>query len=466
MKPPSLSRRRFLRQASLAASLTLVPRHVLGGARFVPPSETVNVAVVGAGGQGFNNVKSLFNLPDVQVMAVADAAASFSLADFYYGGFGGRDPVRQAAEKRYGAGKPGFRCGAYEDFREMLDKEKSIDAVLCATPDHLHAFVTVASMRLGKHVYCEKPLTHNLWEARLVAKVARETGVATQMGNIGHSTEGMRLACEWLWDGAIGAVREAHAWVGATRWNKTLTGKPPGSPPVPDGLNWDLWLGPREVRPYHPAYAPVQWRDFWAFGAGGIGDFGCHDLDTACWALELKDPVSVEFLPAGQMDAEIVPHGEIGYFEFAARGRFGPLKVAWYDGGLRPPRPAGFAPDDPMPGRGVYFVGEKGVMFCPDLGGRPRLLPDSLMESYKPPSKTLPRSKGHHRDWVDAIKGGAPASSNFEYGARLVELPLLGALSMRLRKRLHWDGPNLKATNAPEAGRFIKESYRPGWEPA
>lgn len=462
----SFSRRRFLRQTALATAITLVPRHVLGGVRFVPPSETVNVALVGAGGQGFSNARSLFELPDARIVAVADAASSFSLDEFYYKGSGGRDPVKEAAEKHHGATKPGAQCSTYEDFRVMLEKEKGIDAVLCATPDHLHAYVSVTAMRLGKHVYCEKPLTHNLWEARLVAKVARETGVATQMGNIGHSTEGIRQTCEWIWDGAIGTVREAHAWVRATRWNKELTGRPTGSPPVPAGLNWDLWLGPRAVRPYHPAYAPVRWRDFWDFGAGAIGDFGCHDLDSACWALDLRDPISVECRPAGYMDAEITPHGEMAYFDFAARGKFGPLRVTWYDGGLRPPRPAGLPDEDPMPDRGAYFVGDKGVMFCPGLTGRPRLLPDSLRDSYRPPTPTLARSKGHHRDWIDACKGGPPASSNFEYGARLVELTLLAALSLRTGKRLLWDGPNLKATNAPEAGAFIKETYRAGWEPA
>ena len=172
-------------------------------------------------------------------------------------------------------------------------------------------------MRARKHVYCEKPLTHNIWEAREVARVAKETGVATQMGNIGHSEEGMRQTCEWIWAGAIGAVREVHAWVSATRWNKALTGKPSDTPPVPAGLNWDLWLGPRENRPFHPAYFPVQWRDFWAFGGGGMGDFVCHDLDAACWALDLRDPVLIEARPGGQMNAEIAPHADYNLNTYA-----------------------------------------------------------------------------------------------------------------------------------------------------
>lgn len=461
----SSNRRTFLtRSASALAGFTIVPRHVLGGARFVPPSEKVNVALVGAGGQGRINLQSLFPMADVQVIAVADPAESFSLEEFYYRGQGGRGPTRALVEKHYSARTPNFRCATYEDFRVMLEREKSIDTVLCATPDHLHALISVMSMRAGKHVYCEKPLTHNVWEARTVARVARETGVATQMGNIGHSLEGMRLTCEWLAAGAIGKVREVHAWVGATRWNKSLTGRPPGTPPVPAGLNWDLWLGPRQPRPYHPAYFPVQWRDFWDFGGGAIGDFVCHDLDAACWALDLADPLSIHARPASQMDHDISPHGEICYWRFGARGDRPPVEVTWYDGGLRPRNPDGLLPDEDLPSRGSLFVGERGTMLCPGLGGRPRLLPESLDDSYQPPPKTIPRSKGHHRDWIDACKGGPAASSHFEYGARLTELLLLGIVSLRTGKRLDWDAANMKVRNVPEADAFLREPCRSGWE--
>lgn len=450
--------------AAGAATFALVPRHVLGGARFVPPSEKVNVALVGAGGQGLSNLQGLFQLPDVQVVAVADAAESFSLEAFYYGGKGGRLPTQAIVEKHYGAKTPNHRCAVYEDFRVMLEKEKEIDAILCATPDHLHAYISVLSMKAGKHLYCEKPLTHNIWEARTVARVAKETGVATQMGNIGHSLEGMRQTCEYLWAGAIGPVKEVHAWVGATRWNRTLLTRPEDTPPVPAGLNWDLWLGPREPRPYHPAYFPVRWRDFWAFGGGAIGDFVCHDLDAACWALDLRDPKTIHARPGSQMDAEISPHSEICYWEFAAKGDQAPLTVHWYDGGLRPQLPEGWPDDEELPGRGCYFVGEKGVMVCPGLGGKPRLLPEEKHESYKAPPKTIPRSKGHHRDWIDACKGGPPASSNFEYAARLTELLLLGILSLRTGKRILWDAEKMRARNVPAAETIIRESYRKGWE--
>jgi predicted dehydrogenase len=459
-----MNRRKFLAHGAGAIALTVIPRHVLGGPGVVPPSEAVNLALVGAGGQGRSNIEALLREKDVRVVAVADPAQSYSLEDFYYKGMGGRSAVRAFIEQRQQATHPGVRCAEHEDFRVMLEKEKGIDAVLCATPDHLHALVSVLSMRAGKHVYCEKPLTHNIWEARLVADVARRTGVATQMGNIGHSSEGMRQTCEWLWAGAIGPVREVHAWVGATRWNKTLTGRPTETVPVPSGLNWDLWLGPREPRPYHPTYAPVRWRDFWAFGGGAIGDFVCHDLDAACWALDLRDPLWVEAHPGSDMNEEISPHSELVSWHFGQRGNRPPVRVTWYDGGLRPPLPEGWSDDESLPGRGSLFIGEKGILLS-SFSARPMLIPDALHDAYQPPPKTLPRSKGHHRDWLDACKGGPPASSHFEYGARLTELLLLGVLSLRTGKRITWDPVNLKAKGLPAADAIIKEGYRKGWEP-
>jgi len=455
------SRRKLLISAAATAA-AIVPRHVLGGPRFVPPSEKVNVALVGAGGQGRTNVRALFEEPDAQVVAVADPVEQIDLERFYYRGLGGRNPVKAEIEQRYAQKSPNFRCAAYEDFRVMLEKEKAIDAILCGTPDHLHAYVSVFAMRAGKHVFCEKPLTHNIWEARKVAKVTKDTGLATQMGNIGHSREGIRQTCEWIWDGVIGPVREVHAWVGANRWNKQYSGRPPETPPVPAGINWDLWLGPRDFRPYHPAYVPVSWRDFWAFGNGGLGDFGCHDLDAACWALDLREPLTVEGRPAGYMDAEIAPYGEICYYHFGPRGDKPAVKVTWYDGGLQPPCPAEMPAGQALPDRGVLMVGDKGLMLCEGAGGLPRLLPYEKMRSYKRPPKTLTRSKGHHRDWLDACKGGPAASANFEYGARLTELTLLGIAALRTGKKFSWDAANMKARGVPEADAIFKEQYRKG----
>ncbi len=460
MKTP---RRLFLQSSAAAAAAMIVPRHVLGGPKFVPPSEKVLIALVGAGGQGRTNVRALFQEPDAQVIAVADPIEAFSLEAFYYKGQGGRKPVRAEIEKHYGEKTPNFRCAEYEDFRVMLDKEKAVDAVLCATPDHLHAYVSVLSMRAGKHVYCEKPLTHNVWEARLVARVAKETGVATQMGNSGHSREGIRQTCEWIWDGAIGPVREVHAWVGATRWNKHLTGRPTDSPPMPPGVNWDLWIGPRQPRPYHPAYTPVTWRDFWDFGGGGLADFGCHDLDAPFWALDLAEPKTIEARPAGNMNDEIAPHGEVCYYQFGPRGDKPAVRVIWYDGGLKPPCPDEMG-SRPLPDRGVLFVGDKGMLLAEGAGGAPRLVPFEKTREYKKPAPSLPRSKGHHRDWLDACKGGPAASANFDYGARLTELALLGVASLRTGKKLVWDAANMKAIGEPEVDAILRGTYRKGWE--
>ncbi len=457
------NRRRLLQSAAAAAAAYFVPRHVLGGAGHVAPSDKVNIALIGAGGQGRSNVRSLFELPDVQVTAVADPAESFSLEKFYYKGQGGRKPVRDEIERHYASKSPNFKVAEYEDFREMLQVDQDLDAVLCATPDHQHAHVTVLSLQAGKHVFCEKPLTHNIWEARRVARIARESGLATQMGNIGHSRDTIRETVEWIRDGAIGKVSHVHAWVGAGRWNPTLTSKPADSQAAPAGLNWDLWLGPRESRPFHSAYFPVAWRDFWSFGGGNIGDFGCHDLDSACWALNLSAPSSVEFFPVGPTDAEIGPHGCIGRYHFPSRGEQQEVDVTWYDGGLKPARPDAMPADHELPSRGVLFVGERGAILCGGAGGPNTLFPASLDASYQRPQPSIPRSKGHHRDWIDAIKTGHASSANFEYGARLTELALLGVLSLRTRSRIHWDADKMEAINLPQAEPMIREPTRKGY---
>ena len=460
-----LTRRHFLRTtASTVAAFAIVPPNVLGGPKYVSPNERVNIAIVGAGGQGRSNVRALFNEPEAHIIAVCDPRDRADYTPYYYKGEAGRLPVKAEIEKHYSAQTPGFRCADYEDFRRMLEKEKSVDAILCATPDHLHAYVSLTAMRSGKHVYCEKPLTHNVAEARLVARVAKETGVATQMGNQGHSGEGIRTTCEWIWDGAIGIVREVHAFSDTGGW-VSHTGRPEGTPPVPAGLNWDLWLGPRANRPYHPEYAPYNWRGWWDFGTGSIGDMACHNLDPAVWALDLRDPISIE-ATAPAVDSEVVSACSMVHYHFGARGDKPPVKVTWYDGGLRPERPLELPDEDQLGavGNGILFVGDKGIIMCPGWGGPPKIIPDAKMDAYKRPAKTLPRSKGHHRDWLEACKGGEAASGNFEYAARLTELVLLGNVALRTGKRLVWDGANMRATNAPEAEKFIKETYRAGWE--
>ena len=467
LSSPGLSRRKFLGSAAVAAAgFSIVPRHVLGGPRFVAPSEKINVAIVGCGGQGRTNMEALFQQADAQIVALADPAEFHNLEGFYFRGTAGRLPVKAAVEKHYSARTPNFKVAEYEDYRVMFEKEKSIDAVLCATPDHLHAAVSVAAMRLGKHVYCEKPLTHNVWEARLVSRVAQETGVATQLGNQGHSSDGIRQTCEWIWDGAIGEVREVHAWTNASRWNKKHTGGRPPAEAVPKGMNWDLWLGPRSTRPYSSIYSPVSWRDFWDFGTAPIGDFFCHNFDAACWALDLREPLSIEAHAAGGVDSEIAPVGGLYTYQFGARKERPPVKFTWYEGGLMPARPEGLEDDDQLGagGNGTLFVGDKGMLTCPGWAGSPRLLPGTRNDSYKRPAKTLARSKGHHRDWLDACKGGPQASANFGYGAALTEIGLLGLVAMRVGRKMYWDAKAMKSTNIPEAARFIKGSYRPGWE--
>lgn len=460
-----ITRRKFLgTTVAAAATFSIVPRHVLGGPRFVPPSEKVNIAIIGAGGQGKTNMRSLFGEAEAQIIAVCDPREQADYSRFYYGGTAGRKPAKSDIEKHYSEKTPNHKCAEYEDFRKMLEEEKAVDAILCATPDHLHAYVSITCMKQGKHVYCEKPLTHNVWEARQVAKVAKETGVATQLGNQGHSGEGIRQTCEWIWDGVIGAIREVHAWSDAGRWVNHM-GRPKDTPPIPAGFNWDLWQGPRATRPYHPEYAPYNWRGWWSYGGGCIGDMACHNIDPAVWALDLKDPLSIEATAPG-VDSEVVSAGSIYRYKFGPRGDKPAVTLTWYDGGLRPPTPDELAPGEKLDGggNGILFLGEKGVIACPGWGGAPRLLPDSKMDSYQRPAKTLPRSKGHHRDWIEACKGGKPASGNFEYGARLTEIVLLGNVALRTGKKLEWDSASMKAKNAPEADKFLKEQYRSGWE--
>lgn len=465
MRTSNLVGSKVNRRAALTAGLAatawhIVPRHVLGGPGYVPPSEKIHLALVGCGGRGRQVLKEMLAEPDVRAIAVADPAKDFSTAKFYYKDVGGREPTQELIQRHYQANEPNFRCAGYANFEEMLVKEKDLDAIVCGTPDHLHAYVSIKSLRAGKHVYCEKPLTHNIFEAREVARVAAETGLATQMGNQGHSTEGMRQTVELIQAGAIGQVQEVKAWVSGARWNPTLTGRPEDEA-TPQGLDWNLWLGPRAERSYSSHYAPVAWRDFWAFGNSNIGDFACHDLDAACWALNLKNPTKIDFSPAGPCNDEIGPHGCIGYYEFPAEGSRSAVKVTWHDGGLRPMQPADWPGDMKFPSRGVLFFGDQGTLFCGGAGGAPRLLGNN---KFPTPPASIPRVKSHARNWLDAIRGGDPAGSNFGYGSRLTEIALLGALSLRTRQAIQWDAANMKAVGNDAADAIIREAYRDGWK--
>ncbi len=463
-KTSNPDRRQFIKNSVLsAAGIVILPRNVLGGKNYISPSDKVNIGIAGAGGQSMFSIRELMKLDDVQIISVADPAELWK-NDILYKPDSGRGPVKNYIEKE-SQGK----ITDYEDFREMLDKEKSLDAVVCASSDNTHAYISIMSMRAGKNVYCEKPLTHNIWEARKVREVARETGLATQMGNQLHSLDTIRQTVEYIRAGAIGTVHDAYSWVGATRWLPGLTGYPEESTPVPDNFNWDLWLGPTKWHPYNKVYTPVKWRDFWDFGCGALGDFGCHDMDAATWALNLDAPESVQIYPAGNKgSSEIAPFAEIGYYKFSARGNQAPVNLTWYSGGLKPDLPESVPGDIVLNGRGAMFVGDKGVIL--NNGGAysaPLIFPETRRSSFNPPPQSIPRSKGHHREWIDAIKGGPAAMSNFEYASRLTEITLLGVLSLRLGgKKIYWDSENMKAKGLPEADEIIREPVRKGWEMA
>lgn len=459
------SRRGFIKDMAYSSvGFTIIPRHVMGGKDYVAPSDKVVLGIIGAGGKGRQNTSALLELEDVSMAALADPAEYWNLEDFYYRSEAGRGPVEEMINKHYQSSIPNYSVKAYKDFRVMLETEKDIDAIVCSTPDHTHAYISILAMQMDKHVYCEKPLTHNIWEARKVRELATARGLATQMGNSGHSRDGIRSTVEYIRAGIIGPIKEVHAWVPATRWLPGREGLPKGSTPLPDGMDWDLWLGPTEKIPYHSDFSPVTWRDFWIFGCGALGDFGCHDLDAATWALNLQAPVSVEVKPAGLSNSEIAPYGEIGYYKFDKMGDQKEVDLTWYSGGLQPPRPELLPDNEELPRRGTMFVGEKGLILN-DGGNRfPIVYPESLRESERP-APTIPRSNGHFRDWIDAIKDGSESSANFAYGARLTEITLLGVLSLRLGgQKIYWDAKAMKAIGLDNADKLIREPVRKGWE--
>jgi predicted dehydrogenase len=442
---PTLSRRRFLAATTASAAITIVPRQVLGGPGQTAPSERLGIAGIGVGGMGKSN---LSQLETENIVALCDVDHAYAAATF----------------QKYPQAK------VYADFREMLDKEKGIDAVLVATPDHTHAVISMEAMRRGKHVYCQKPLTHDVYEARMLAKAARETGVTTQMGIQGHSGEGARLICEWIADGAVGEVREVDAWCnlsyspfGHAYWSSKWNRRPADAPPVPATLNWDLWLGPAPQRPYHPAYHPAVWRCWWDFGCGMMGDRGAHTLDPAVWALKLGYPTSIEATSL-DLNPDTHPLASVVTYQFPARAGLPPVKLTWYDG-LRAPRPPELEDGRQMGHAegGVLFKGTKGKLVGGVYGESPRLIPESRMKEYKLPPKTIPRVEGsHEQDWVRACKNGGRAGADFEYSALLTEICLLGNVAKRVDARIEWDGPNMKVTNLPEAQKYIQPAYRGG----
>lgn len=450
---PAVSRRRFLRDAAAVyATVLIVPGRVLGLGGEKSPNEMLNLAGVGIGGQGSSDLASL---DSENIVALCDVDHNHAAHVF----------------KRYPGAKP------FTDYRKLLEERKDLDGVVIATPDHLHAFVSMAALKLGKHVYCEKPLTHSVWEARQLTLAAREAKVATQMGNQGQASEDTRRLCEMIWDGAIGPVREVHVWT--DRPSNGLFGefwpqgveRPADTPRVPDSLNWDLWLGPAPLRPYHPAYAPFRWRGWWEFGTGALGDIGCHALDPVFRALKLGAPVSVE-ASSTRVNLETYPLASMVTYEFPARGELPAAKVVWYDGGLRPPRPPELAPGRELGAGGHLFIGDKGKIITQRGEGRRSytLIPEARALEYGEAPKKLPRSIGHYLEWAAACKGGQPGGSNFDWAGPLTEAVLLGNVALRRELReeltttkLLWDSANLRFTNSEAANRFVRREYRAGW---
>lgn len=443
-----VTRRGFLKSAAVGSTAPvlfhIVPRHVLGrGQR--PPSERLAIAGIGIGGMGAAN---LHELESEDIVALCDVDPGY------------------AAEtvKRY----PGAKF--YSDYRLMLEKQKDIDAVVIATPDHTHAVITMAAIGAGKHVYTQKPLSHDVWESRMLARAARDSKVTTQMGIQGHSGEGIRLVVEWIRAGLIGEVGEVDGWCdlsyypwGHAYWSSKWGDRPAETPPLPAGLNWDLWIGPAPFRPYHPAYHPLVWRCWWDFGVGMMGDRGAHTLDAAFWALDLDAPEAVEATSCG-LNPETHSLSAIVTYRFPAKGDRPRVKLTWYEG-TRAPRPEELEDGRRMPEEGgLVFKGSKGKIMCGVYGDSPRLIPEKLMQEAERPEKTIPSVEGtHEQEWVRACKSRSKAGAAFEYSGPLTEICLLGNVAKRLDSRIEWDSANLRVTNNPEAERLIRRPYRPGW---
>ena len=461
-----LTRRQFLSGTALStATFMIVPGSVLGLRGATSANEKLNLAGIGIGGQGGAD---LAQMESENIVALCDVDQNHAAHTF----------------KRYPKAKQ------FTDYRVMLDEMKEIDGVVVGTPDHHHAFASMAAISHGKHVYCEKPLTHSVWEARQLAQAARAAKVATQMGNQGQASRETRRLCEYVWAGAIGKVHQAHIWTDRPSnglfneyWPQGVT-RPKDTPSIPSTLDWDLWLGPAPSRPYHPAYLPFVWRGWWDFGTGALGDIGCHSMDPVFRALKLGAPLSVQ-ASSTRVNEETFPLGSIITYQFPARFatpqgnnyhvhglsdaasgavEMPKCKLVWYDGGLRPPRSEGLPEGVKMGDNGRLLVGDKGFIL------NDQIYPESCAQEARDLPRTIPPSEGHYKEWITAAKGGKPAGANFDWAGPLAESVLLGnvALRVQLREeltlyRLLWDSKNLKFTNLDDANKFVRRDYRPGW---
>ena len=438
-----ISRRSFLGTAALGVgAITIVPRHVLGGTGYTAPSDKLNIAFVGAGGKGTSDIDACSGENMVAFCDVDDETARATYLKYPH--------VKQ-----------------YKDFRKMLEENhKQIDAVVVSTPDHTHAVIAMMAIKMKKHVFVQKPLTHTVFEARELTEAARQYKVVTQMGNQGHAGEGARLLNEWIWDGAIGEVSEVHCWTNRPIWPQGIE-RPDTIPSVPPTLDWNLWLGPAPWRPYHPAYVPFAWRGWWDFGVGALGDMGAHIIDQPFWALGLGYPDTIQATSTPFTD-ESYPVASMITYHFPARGEKPPVKLIWFDGGLLPPRPAELEDGRRIgeTGGGVIFYGNKATMMCSVYGENPRIIPETKMREYQRPEKSIPRSPGIHQEWIDACKGKGRATTSFEYSGKLTEMMLLGNVALKLKDShvtLKWDGPNMHFTNSEEANLLLHKEYRAGW---
>ena len=462
-----MSRRGFVTKVAVTgAGLTIVPRHVLGHG-FTAPSDKLNIAGIGVGGKGQSDLAGFAVSPNANVVVLCDV------------------DDRQAVNsvKKFPNAK------RYKDFREMLDKEhKHIDAVSVSTPDNVHAIAAVAAMQLGKHVYVQKPLTHDIYEARMLTEAAKRYKVVTQMGNQGASGDGVRQMQEWYQAGIIGDATSIYVWTNRPVWPQGM-GTPKTQDEMPKELDWDLWLGPAQVQDYHKEYVPFSWRGFWAFGTGALGDMGCHLIDPAFKTVGLGYPTEVECSQVSIYEKmwtpvyypESCPAASSIKLKFAGKDGKPDVKMYWMDGGIKPERPDELGPDEVFgdrDGNGVLIVGSKGKMMCGTYGADPKLLPTSRTQEVNIP-KTLARvPEGHYVQWVNACIAGygkMEVSSPFEYAGPLTETILMGNLALRSwniqadkkftgRKKLLWDAPNMKITNFDEANQFVKREYRKGWE--
>lgn len=441
---PQYSRRDFLKQTTATAVTTGLVFPV--GIRAAASKERPRLGAVGVGGKGWSDAVEV--AAGGTIVAFCDVDTS---GNARRGGYGG------AAEQWPQARR-------YTDWRKMLETEhRNLDGITVSTPDHMHAPVTMTALKLGLGTYTQKPLTRTIYEARQLTRAAQQAGVATQMGNQGHSGRGYRTLVQLMQDGAIGRVKEAHTWSNRPIWPQGI-GRPDASDPVPQGLDWDLWLGVAPERPYvRDAYHPFKWRGWWDFGAGALGDMGCHIIDPVVWALELGAPNTVRY-EGPEPNAETFPTWEIIHYEFPGTSHTAgeTIAVRWYDGGKLPPAELAPLPEgESLPSNGILLIGEQGVLLCPH-GGSPRLLPEEQFREYKMPEL---EEQNHYTQWTRALAGDGTPTSNFGYAGPLTETVLLGCVAARVpNETLRWDSASLKFTNSPDANRFVRPEYRRGWE--